>query len=94
MTVAAGTPQGSGTPQEKPELVSPAYSIVDPYSIVRVFTHDVMQVRRNRRMVLTLAGNVEIIGEAVNGSEAACTTESLRPDAALLDMEMNACSGW
>lgn len=55
---------------------------------------DVEQVRQDLRMALTLSGELEIIGEAANGSEAVSLTESLKPDVVLMDLEMPIMEGY
>lgn len=55
---------------------------------------DVKEVRQNLRTALTLSGDIEIVGEAVNGSEAVRLTESLQPDVVLMDLEMPVMDGY
>ena len=55
---------------------------------------DVDAVRRDLRTVLTLSGEIDIAGEAANGSEAVRLIESLRPDVVLMDMEMPVMDGY
>lgn len=55
---------------------------------------DMEQVRRDLRTALTLAGDIEIIGEAANGLEAVHLAESLQPDVVLMDLEMHVMDGY
>ncbi len=55
---------------------------------------DVAQVRHDLRTVLTLSSGIEIVGEAANGLEAICLTESLKPDVVLMDLEMPIMDGY
>jgi DNA-binding NarL/FixJ family response regulator len=55
---------------------------------------DVAQVRCDLRTVLTLSGELEIVGEAANGLEAIRLTESLKPDVVLMDLEMPVMDGY
>jgi DNA-binding NarL/FixJ family response regulator len=55
---------------------------------------DVEQVRWDLRTVLTLSGDLEIVGEAANGLEAIRLAESLRPDVILMDLEMPLLNGY
>lgn len=55
---------------------------------------DVKEVRQNLRTALTLSGDIEIIGEAANGLEAIWLTETLQPDAVLMDLEMPVMDGY
>jgi len=55
---------------------------------------DVAQVRHDLRTVLTLNGDIEIVGEASNGQEAIKLVETLHPDVVLLDLEMPVMDGY
>jgi DNA-binding NarL/FixJ family response regulator len=55
---------------------------------------DVAQVRQDLRAVLTLAGGIEVVGEASNGWEAVELTARLRPDVVLMDLEMPVLDGF
>ena len=55
---------------------------------------DAREVRRDLRTTLTLAGNIEIVGEAANGLEAVLLTESLEPAVVLMDLEMPVLDGY
>jgi len=55
---------------------------------------DVEPVRWDLRTVLSLSGDLEIVGEAANGLEAMRLTESLQPDVVLIDLEMPVMDGY
>ena len=55
---------------------------------------DVESVRWDLRTLLTLSGDLEIVGEATNGLEAMRLTESLQPDVVLIDLEMPVMDGF
>jgi len=55
---------------------------------------DMEEVRRDLHTVLTLAGEIEIVGEAANGLEGIQLTESLQPDVVLMDLEMPVMDGY
>ena len=55
---------------------------------------DVERVRQELRTFLTLAGDIEIVGEAGNGSEAVRLVEVLRPQVVLMDLEMPVMDGF
>jgi len=55
---------------------------------------DVESVRWDLRTLLTLSGDLEIIGEAADGLEAIRLTESLQPDVVLMDLEMPLMDGY
>jgi DNA-binding NarL/FixJ family response regulator len=55
---------------------------------------DTAQVRRDLRTVLTLAGDIEVVGEATNGVEAVRLIETLQPEAVLMDLEMPVMDGY
>lgn len=50
---------------------------------------DNADVRADLRILLTLAENVEVIGEAATGKEAILLSESLYPDIIVMDLEMS-----
>ena len=54
---------------------------------------DVSKVRQDLRTVLTLAGDIEIVGEAADGLEAIHQAKALQPDVVLLDLEMPVLDG-
>ena len=55
---------------------------------------DVEQVRQDLSTFLTLAGKIEIVGEASNGLEAIRLVESLCPQVVLMDIEMPIMDGY
>ncbi len=64
-------------------------------SLTRVLiVDDVEQVRRDLSTALSLLGELEIVGEAADGSEAIRLTESLQPDVVLMDLEMPVTDGY
>jgi DNA-binding NarL/FixJ family response regulator len=54
---------------------------------------DVERVREDLRTFLTLAGNIEIVGEASNGLEAVQLVQRLCPQVVLMDLEMPVMNG-
>jgi DNA-binding NarL/FixJ family response regulator len=55
---------------------------------------DVERVRQDLRTFLTLSGNIEIVGEARDGSEAVRLMEKLSPQVVLMDLEMPVMDGF
>ena len=55
---------------------------------------DVPQVRAELRTLLSLAGAIEIVGEAANGLEAVTQAAKLKPDVVLMDLEMPRMDGF
>jgi DNA-binding NarL/FixJ family response regulator len=62
---------------------------------IRVLIVDDMErVRQDLRTYLTLAGNIEVIGEASDGWEAIHLVETLLPQVVLMDLEMPVMDGY
>ena len=55
---------------------------------------DVERVRQDLRTFLTLAGDIELVGEASNGLEAIRLAEALCPQVILMDLEMPVLDGY
>ncbi len=54
---------------------------------------DVSRVRQDLRILLTLAGDIDIVGEAEHGAEAIRQAEILQPEVVLMDLEMPILDG-
>jgi DNA-binding NarL/FixJ family response regulator len=55
---------------------------------------DVERVRQDLRTFLSLAGDIEIVGEARNGLESIHFVETLLPQVVLMDLEMPIMDGY
>lgn len=55
---------------------------------------DAPLVRRELRTLLSLTGELDIVGEATNGLEAIQQIEELQPDVVLMDLEMPVMDGY
>ena len=55
---------------------------------------DMQEVRQDLRTFLTLAGDLEIVGEARDGLEAVRLVEALQPQVVLMDLEMPVMDGY
>ena len=55
---------------------------------------DIPQVREDLRTLLPLAGDIEVVGTAINGLDAVRQTESLQPEVVLMDLEMPVMDGY
>jgi DNA-binding NarL/FixJ family response regulator len=74
---------------------------IDFYAYIMGMAHirvlivdDVEQVRQDLSTFLTLAGDIEVVGEAGNGWEALRLVESLCPQVVLMDIEMPIMDGY
>lgn len=55
---------------------------------------DSAQVRQELRTLLPLAGDIEVVGEAVDGQEAIRLAQVLQPEVVLMDLEMPVLDGY
>ncbi len=55
---------------------------------------DIERVRQDLSTFLTLAGDIEIVGEAANGLEAIQMAKALQPQVILMDLEMPVLDGY
>lgn len=55
---------------------------------------DMANVRQELHTLLSLSGDIEIVGEAANGLEAIQQVGNLEPDVILLDLEMPVMNGY
>ncbi|HEY3035297.1 MAG TPA: response regulator transcription factor, partial [Streptosporangiaceae bacterium] len=58
-----------------------------------ILADDQPLVRAALQMVITDAPDIEVVGEAGNGTEAIELTESLRPDVVVMDIRMPGMDG-
>ena len=58
-----------------------------------VVADDQAVVRAGFRVVLEAAGDVQVVGEAADGAEAARLAATLRPDVVLMDVQIPRCDG-
>ena len=78
-----------------PDVILSCNSYIDGMTDIRVMiVDDVERVRQDLRTLLTLAGEIEIIGEAQNGREAFQQAQVLHPDVILMDLEMPLLDGF
>jgi DNA-binding NarL/FixJ family response regulator len=62
-------------------------------SIKVLIVDDVVRVREDLRTLLSLAGDIQIVGEAGDGNEAVRHSEILQPEVVLMDLEMPLLNG-
>lgn len=55
---------------------------------------DFPSTRQGLRMLLSLIGGLEVVGEAANGEEAVQLTKTLSPNVVLMDLEMPVLDGF
>jgi len=63
-------------------------------SLRLLIVDDVPQVREDLSIALTLAGGIEVVGQASDGQEAVELAARLRPDVVLMDLEMPVMNGY
>src|SRR5215208_1622789 len=64
-------------------------------SIIRVaIAEDHREMRVALRLLLRLANDMEILGEAANGQEAVDGVKQLQPDVLVMDIQMPVLDGW
>jgi DNA-binding NarL/FixJ family response regulator len=54
---------------------------------------DQSMVRAGFRMILESEPDIEVVGEAADGDQAAAATRRLRPDVVMMDIQMPGCDG-
>jgi len=65
-----------------------------PHRLRILIVDDMPQVRQELCLLLPLASELEVVGEAANGLEAISQVERLHPDAVVLDLEMPVMDGY
>jgi DNA-binding NarL/FixJ family response regulator len=75
-----------------PTLTSP--STPDRRLLRVLIVDDMPQVRQELRVLLQLADELEVVGEAADGREAISQAEALRPDVVVMDLEMPGMDGF
>jgi DNA-binding NarL/FixJ family response regulator len=55
---------------------------------------DVADVRQDLRLLLEIAGDFQVVGEAEDGQEAVELAKSLRPDVVIMDLAMPVLDGY
>lgn len=58
-----------------------------------LLTDDQQLVRMGFRMILSVADDIEVVGEATNGAEAVAKVAELAPDVVLMDVQMPVMDG-
>ncbi|OEV10999.1 LuxR family transcriptional regulator, partial [Streptomyces nanshensis] len=65
--------------------------MAEPIRVLLVDDHQV--VRRGLRTFLEVQDDIEVVGEAADGSEGVARAEELRPDVVLMDVKMPGTDG-
>lgn len=55
---------------------------------------DIPQVREDLRTLLTLVGDIEVVGVAINGLDGVRQAKAICPDVVLMDLEMPVLDGY
>ncbi|HLO31373.1 MAG TPA: response regulator transcription factor [Anaerolineales bacterium] len=78
-----------------PDALAGSSAYIDGMNDIRVLiVDDVEEVRQDLSTLLSLAGDIEIVGEASNGLEAIQLVETLCPRVVLMDLEMPVMDGY
>jgi len=71
------------------------HAYIEGMADIRVLiVDDVERVRQDLSTFLSLAGDIEIVGEASNGLEAVRLVQTLHPQVILMDLEMPIMDGY
>ena len=62
-------------------------------SIRVLIADDQAMVRAGFRMILEMQGDIEVVGEAVDGAETIYAVKKLKPDIVLMDIQMPGMDG-
>jgi DNA-binding NarL/FixJ family response regulator len=94
----AGYPHGSSNISDCPVLpvfffVHPGWRIMVNQPIRVILADDHTVVRAGIRQILEHAGDIAVVAEAENGESAQSLVDQLRPDVAVLDIQMPKVSG-
>ena len=78
-----------------PDVRTCLHAYIECMADIRVLiVDDVDQVRQDLCTFLTLAGDIEVVGQAGNGQEAIRLVEILHPQVVLMDLEMPVLDGY
>ena len=80
--------------KEKSTMITPTTFKRTTTATKVLIVDDVPQVRQDLRTLLSLIGEIHIVGEASNGQEAIHQVEALQPDVVLMDLEMPVLDGY
>src|SRR5215208_5483168 len=92
-TISIGAPSAGGAPAPSPWPASRMPKTSPPDVIRVILADDHLVVRAGLKALLGATKDIQVVGEATNGRDAVALVERLKPDVAVLDLDMPQLDG-